>query len=129
MSHVPPAAMIRSGVHVVVPAITNVPVTDSAGLPIVICTPVLLVRTILLARLGTPTAVVGKVTAVGDSATLLDPVPVRPMSCGLEGSLSLTTTVPLFAPVDAGVKLTVIAQLPAAASVLPEAGQVLLTMV
>ena len=76
MTHVPLAAITRSGVQVVVAAaITNGPVTVSGVAPSVIDTPVLLVRVIFVAGLGTPTAVVANVTAVGESATLLLPVP------------------------------------------------------
>src|SRR2546423_3103216 len=128
-AQVPPAAMTRLGVQVVVAAATtNGPVTVSGVALSVIETPVLLVRVILVAVLGIPTAVVGKVIDDGDSATLLLPVPLRPMSWGLEGSLSLTTTAPLFGPVDFGVKWRVIVQLAPAASAAPEAGQVLLTI-
>src|ERR1700722_5070169 len=129
MEQVPLAAITRSGVQVVVAAaITNDPVTDTAGLLNVRLAPVLLVKVILVAALGTPTAVVANVIDVGLRTTLLVPVPVRPISCGLEGSLSFTTTEPRFAPVDAGVKLTVILQLAPPARLAPDAGHALVTI-
>src|SRR5258708_6885919 len=126
MTQVPLAAITKLFVQVVVAvAIENGAVTVSAGLPRVMDTPVLLVTVILLAALATPTAVVGKVIVPGLSETLLVPVPVKPMSCGEEGSLSLITTDPRVAPVDFVPQVTPMVQLDPAFRLLPDAGQVL----
>ena len=87
-----------------------------------------LVKVIFVFALVTPTAVVAKLTDVGLRDTLLIPVPVKPMSCGDEGSLSLITTEPRFEPVDFGPKVTPMLQLAPPASVAPEAGQVLVAI-
>ena len=39
------------------------------------------------------------------------PVPVRLVTCGLLGSLSVTTRVPVLAPATAGVRVTLMRQL------------------
>src|SRR6267142_7200552 len=110
MTHVPLAAITRLGVHVVVAELTNGAVTVTGVLLRVRVAPVLLVRVMVDDLLSTPTAVVANVIRLGVRATLLDPVPLKPASCGLDGSLSLTTTVPRFAPVDFGPKVTLMAQ-------------------
>src|SRR5260221_14374588 len=90
MTQVPPAAITKLFVQVVVAvAIENGAVTVRAGLPREMDTPVLLVTVILMAALATPTAVVGNVIVPGLSEKLMVPVPVKPMSCGEEGWLSL----------------------------------------
>lgn len=125
----PLAAITRALVQVVVVALPNVPVTVMAGVLSVRFTPVLLVRVIFVLALVAPTAVTGKVTDVRLSDTLLIPVPLKPISCGVEGSLSLTTTDPRFAPVVVGLKVTVMVQVAPPARVFPDAGQVLAVMV
>jgi hypothetical protein len=84
---------------------------------------------IFVAALVTPTAVVANVMVLGLSETLLVPVPLSPISWGDEGSVSAITTAPRFAPVDLGLKVTLIVQLAPPARVLPEAGQVLVEIV
>jgi hypothetical protein len=116
-------------VQVVLLALANGPVTVMAGLLSVMDTPVLLVRVIFVVALVKPKAVVENVIDVGLRDTLLVPVPLKPMSCGVEGSLSLITTEPRFEPVDFGPKVTPMVQLAPLASLAPEAGQVLVEMV
>src|SRR5579859_3899463 len=125
---VPRLAITRPSVQVVPVALVKGPVTVTAGVPMVMDTPVLLVSVILLEVLEVPTAVVAKVIEVGESDTLLVPVPDRPMICGLVGSLSLMMTAPFFAPVVCGVKVRLMEQLALPANVDPEAGQVLAVM-
>ena len=48
------------------------------------------------------------------------PDPVRPAVCGLPVALSVTVTVALLVPDAAGVKVTLMVQLPAAATELPQ---------
>src|SRR5712671_1418539 len=122
---VPRLATTKPFVHVVPVALTKGPVTVMAGVLKVIETPVLLVRVILLTALLVPTAVVAKLIEVGDSDTLLVPVPETPMICGVVGSLSLMITAPFFVPVVVGVKVRLMTQLAFAARLWPEAGQVL----
>jgi hypothetical protein len=88
-------------------------------------TPVLLVRVIFELALVPPTPVVANVIDAGLSDTLLIPVPLNPTSCGEEGSLSLITIAPRFAPVDVGPKVTLMLQLAPPARVAPDAGHVL----
>lgn len=128
ITQVPLAAMTRPLVQVVVAALPNGPVTVSAGVPSVIDTPVVLVRVILVGALVTPTGVVENDTLLGLSTTLLVPLPVKPTSCGEEGSLSLITIASLNVAVDLDPKVTLIEQLADAASVLPDAGQVFAEM-
>ena len=129
MMQVPVFAITRLFVQVVLVALTNGPVTVMAGLLSVIDTPVLLVSVIFVDALVTPTGVTAKLTEVRLSDTLLVPVPLNPMSCGVEGSLSLMTTEPRFAPVDFGLKVTLMVQLAPPARTAPEAGHVLVEMV
>src|SRR6266849_7959459 len=125
MMHVARLAITSASVHVVPVALTKGPLTVIAGVLKVTGTPVLLVSVTLVDALLAPIAVVAKAIDVGESDTLLVPVPDRPMICGLVGSLSLMITAPFFAPVVRGVKVTPMAQLALAPSVCPEAGQVL----
>src|SRR5271165_6119623 len=110
---------------VVLVARTKCVVAVTAGVPRVTDTPVLLVRVTLLTAPVVPTAVAGKVMEVGESETLLVPVPVSPMICGLVGSVSLMITAPFLAPVVVGVKVTLMVQLALAARVVGEMGQLL----
>jgi hypothetical protein len=128
MTQVPLAAITRLFVHVVVLALENGPVTVMAGLLNVMDTPVLLVNVIFVFALVTPTAVIANVMEVGLSDTLLVPVPLKPISCGVEGSLSLITTEPRFEPVVVGPKVTLMVQLAPPARVAPDAGHVLVEM-
>ena len=129
MMQFPPLAITRPLVQVVVPALTNGPVIVIAGVLRVMEAPVLLVSVIFVAALVTPTAVVANVIVLGLRETLLVPVPLSPISCGLEGSVSAIVTAPRFAPVDLGLKVTLMVQLAPPARVLPEAGQVLVEIV
>src|ERR1700730_15877131 len=124
MMHVARLAICSPSVQVVPVALTKGPLTEIAGVLKMTEPPVLLVSVTLAEALLVPIAVVAKAIDVGDSDTLLVPVPDRPMIWGLVGSLSLMITAPFFAPV-VGVKVTPMAQVPFAARFCPEAGQVL----
>ena len=60
---------------------------------------------------------VGLSAAEGPTAT---PVPVRLAVCGLPVALSVTVTVPVREPAAVGVKVTLIEQLPPAATEAPQ---------
>src|SRR5579859_245719 len=122
-------AITRPFVHVVPEAVAKGPAIVIAGVLNVTETPVLLVSVILVLPLDSPTGVVAKAMEFGLNDTLLVPVPVNPTIWGVEGSLSLITTDDLFVPVDVGLKVRLMVQLAPPASVVPEAGQVLVEMV
>ena len=71
-----------------------------------------------------------KVKPVGDKPTpgagADAPVPERVMACGLPPALSTIEIEPLTVPVAVGVKVTLMVQVPAAASVAGLTGQVLI---
>lgn len=129
MMHVPRFGMTKPFVHVVLPALVKGPVMVTAGVFKVTDTPVLFVSVIFVAALVRPTAVVAKAIVVGLRETLLVPVPLRPISCGVDGSVSLMTTEARFKPVDWGLKVTLMVQLAPPPRVVPEAGQVLVVIV
>lgn len=62
---------------------------------------------------------VPKLRLVGVTVTI-PPVPVRATDCGLPVALSVMTMVPVRAPATVGVNFTVIVQLPAAATEVPQ---------
>lgn len=85
-----------------------------------------LVRVIVFAEEVLPTLVLGNVSEVGLKLTPgAVPVPLRGMICGVPGASSATSTSPVIAPRAAGVNVTVIVQVPFAASE-PMVAQVLL---
>jgi hypothetical protein len=82
--------------------------------------PVLL-RVTLCARLVTPTFSLAKVRPEGDRLTWLErPVPVRLTVCGLPAALSEMLTDAVRVPAAVGVNVTLIVQLPPAATELPQ---------
>jgi hypothetical protein len=121
--------MTKPFVHVLLAALANGPVIVMAGVLKVMDTPVLFVSVIFVVLLVRPTAVVANEMVVGLSETLLVPVPLKPISCGVDGSVSLMTTDARFKPVDFGLNVTLIVQLAPPASVVPDAGHVLVVIV
>jgi len=88
--------------------------------------PVLVRVTVCAADGAPPTLVLGNVSEVGLKLTPgAVPVPLMRMICGVPGASSATSTSPLIEPRVAGVKVTVIVQVPFAASE-PMDAQVLL---
>ena len=73
----------------------------------------------VLAALATPIACVPKFKLVGESFAVV-PVPLRETVCGLAAALSVTLTAALREPLAVGLKVTLIVQLAAAASELPQ---------
>src|SRR5690348_4132022 len=88
--------------------------------------PVLVRVTVCAADGAPPTLVLGNVSVLGLRLTPgAVPVPLMGMICGVPGASSATSTSPVIAPRVAGVKVTVIVQVPFAASE-PMVAQVLL---
>src|ERR1700691_3527538 len=123
MKQVPLIATTLPLVQVVAAVVTNGPLTDTACVPRVRAAVVLLVSVILVTALVVPTVCAAKVTEAGAKVTLLAPVPLRPTSCGLVGSLLAIAKAPFFIPVLWGSKVKPTIQLAEAARGLPEAGQ------
>jgi len=73
----------------------------------------------VFAALVTPIACVPKFKLVGESFAAV-PVPLSGTCCGLPEALSVTLTAALRVPVAVGLKVTLIVQLAAAASELPQ---------
>jgi hypothetical protein len=101
-----------------VPAFTELPqVLVSAKSPVVEMLVIASADARLLASvtesglLVVPTVRLVNVSLVTDRVTALTPVPLSAMVCGLLLALSVTVTVPLSAPVTAGLKVTEIVQL------------------
>ena len=71
--------------------------------------------------LEVPTAVAGNVRLVGEKVTAgPTPVPDSATFCGLMGALSVTSTFALRVPEAVGVNVTLMVQLPPAATLLPQ---------
>jgi hypothetical protein len=74
----------------------------------------------VLAALVDPIATLLNVRLVGVIVTAATPVPARAAVCVAGLALSVTVSVPVLAPVEVGVKVSVMTQLPRAGSVLPQ---------
>ena len=75
----------------------------------------------VLAALVPPTAVLAKVALAGVNVACALPVPVNDTLCGLPPALSVKLIAPVRVPTCVGVKVTLILQFFPAASVLPQA--------
>src|SRR6266852_6532832 len=84
----------------------------------------LLLRVTACAPLLVPTSWLAKVRLVGERLTAgaleAVPVPVRLTICGLSLALSLMVMLPVRVPAAVGVKVTLMLQLPPAATALPQ---------
>jgi hypothetical protein len=90
------------------------PVMLSAALPV-------LLRVMVWEGLTTPTGSFPKLRLLGERPTPgLAPVPDRAIVCGLPLALSATLTAAVKEPLAAGVKVTLIVQLPPAATLAPQ---------